>query len=308
MNVPSPAAAPAVTPSSPLPTTNTPAPAKATPPVTPPAPAPVAETPAQAERRKYKLKVDGQEREEELSDDEVTARLQKGTAAEKRMQEAAEVKKQFRAFQEAVKKDPVAALKDPAFGLDLRKMVEDQIIQEYQNSLLPEPDQKELTYKRELEKRDAEIKAFKDAQATAQREAVEMQVYQETRRDFEAALEKENVPKTRRTLSLMAQIAKTAAENGVTLSPSQMAAEVNETLKADHQHVVSSLRGEQLATYLGPDVVKEILRYSVEKHRGARAAPPPPAPAPEADARDQDGKFLSREARLTGMRAMMYGK
>jgi hypothetical protein len=56
--------------------------APVTPPVTPPAPA----------KKAYKFKVDDQEVTEELTDDEVLQRLQKHKGADKRFQEAAEIK------------------------------------------------------------------------------------------------------------------------------------------------------------------------------------------------------------------------
>lgn len=75
------------------------------------------EAKAAAERRKYKLKVDGKEQEWEGTDDDIKVALQKSHAAEKRLEQASTLKKQYEAAAEMAKKDPHAALKMVA-GLD----------------------------------------------------------------------------------------------------------------------------------------------------------------------------------------------
>lgn len=230
-----------------------------------------AEARREAERRKYKLKVDGQELEEELSDDEISVRLQKAVAAEKRMQESAELKKQMRALLEAIKSDPFEALKDPVFGLDLKKMAEDRLIQEYQESQLTAEQKAVLEEQRKREEIERKLKDYEERERQVAQQKLEEQLLAETEREFAEALASEAVPKDRYTMAMMAEEAAAALDSGYELTPKQLAAAVNERISTMTRHALTGLKGEQLARRLGDDVVKEIVRYSVEKVRGKPA-------------------------------------
>lgn len=232
----------------------------------PPPAAEATEARKEAERRKYKLKIDGQEREEDLSDDEVSVRLQKALGAEKRMQEAAEYRKKFQAASEAIRSDPFAALKE-AYGIDIEKLAEERLAQKYQEQLLPENERKELEYKRQIEARDAQLKAIRDAEESKHQEAFNAKVLQETEAGFLTALQTSGLPQNYETLRMMAEVAKFNLEHGLELTPAQIAAEVQSKASQTTQHVLKGLKGESLVKFLGPDVVKEVLRLSVEKIR-----------------------------------------
>lgn len=305
-----PAAAPSSTstaPSTPAASSTTPAAAKpvGTPPPnskfadkTPEAPA-AAQTEArkEAERRRYKLKIDGEVREEELSHEEAEIRLQKAYAAEKRMAEAARIRKEDAARREALRSGKLDAL-DPEERTALRKAIEDQILSEYQEQALPEHERRILEAQREADKYRTEVEQYRAEQERMAQEHLERQVFEQTEREFTEALEAEGVLKTRQTLAMMAEVATTALDNGIELSPRQMVAEVNRRLADQTRHVISGLKGDQLAKFLGDAVVKEILRHSVEKFR---AAPPPPAtPAPALT--EDDGDESPAASRAKGLR------
>ncbi len=254
-------------------------------PAAPPQDGSAAEARKEVERRKYKLKIDGQEREEDLSDDEVSVRLQKASGAEKRMQEAAELRKKFMAATEAIRSDPYAALKD-AFGIDLDEIAEKRLAAKYQEQLLPENERKELEYKRQIESRDAQLKAIKDAEEGKHREAFEAKVLADTEAGFLTALQTSGLPQNYETLKMMAEVAKFNLQHGLELSPEQIASEVRDRAHSQTQHVLKSMRGEGLLKYLGPDVIKEVLKLSVEKIRGKpKALETPPVQNTEIEGR-----------------------
>lgn len=235
----------------------------------------------EAERRRYRLKVDGQEREEDLSDDEVAVRLQKGLAAEKRMAEAAKVRKEAEALREAIRSGKLDALSEDE-RKTLRKTIEDQIIAEFQEQQLPETERKVLEAQRKAEEYEKKLKSYEEAQERQAQEQLERQVFEQTEKEFAEALEAEGVLKTRHTLYMMAEIASMNLDQGIELSPKQMAAEVNRRLAETNRHVLTSLKGDQLERYLGEAVVKEILRHSIEKHRKGQTQPPAESPKPTA--------------------------
>ena len=80
---------------------------------------------------------------------------------------------------------------------------------------------------------------------------------------------------------MMAEIAESALDYGVELTPGQMAAEANKRLETIHRRQVQGLKGEALLKYLGDDVVTEAIRAKLAATKGSVAAPsaPPPPPA-----------------------------
>jgi hypothetical protein len=250
--------------------------------------APQTETPAEKARRLHKIKVDGVEEEVDLDsydDQALVKELQMAKAARKRMQEKAEYERNFKSFMDAVKKDPLSALNDPAIGVDVRKMVEDQLIEEYKNSQLPPEKQMENKLKAEMEKYKRELEEIKTAKQREQDAIVEQQV-------FEAALDATDLPKNQTTLYLMAEIAQMNLANGIELSPQQMAHEVRAQVGELTNQVLKGMKGDQLIKYLGQDTVKEILRHSINEARknmngaGQPAAPTRTFKAPPSGTQD----------------------
>lgn len=286
MNAPAPAApAPSSTPAA-TPTSSTPSTPVAK---SPPGPdtfksevAPSTETPQQKAARKLKLKVDGQEREIDINsmpDEQLALKLQMAEAASKRMEEAATQRKQLNKIVEAFKKGDFSILKDPAIGIDVRKMVEDQIIEEYNAKQLPEADRVKAEYEKQLRERDEKIKEYETAQQKIAREQLEAKTLSEIETEFTAALQSRELPQTRETMALMADVAATYLEKyGVSLTPQQLAAEVDNKIQAQAKYVLSQLKGEQLVKYLGQDVVNSLVKMSVEKYRSASTTPKPEVP------------------------------
>ena len=254
--------------------------------------APAQKTPAvptPAERRKYALKVDGQEIEEELSDDEIRVRLQKAHAVDKRFAEVANQRKQIEAALNQLKTDPAKALKEIA-GLDLDEWAEKRILERYQEAMLPEAEREKAEMQRKLADYERQ---FEEQKTTAERqkaEAYEQQVFEQTEKEFISAVEQLGYDKgfSRTVLvPMMAEIAEAALDYGVELTPSQMAGEANKRLETIHRRQVQGLRGEALLRYLGDDVVTEAIRAKLAATKGAvptAPTPPPPARKPSTEA------------------------
>ena len=249
--------------------------------------APAAPTPAQ--KRRYALKVDGQEIEEELSDDEIRVRLQKAHAVDKRFAEVANQRKQIEAALNQLKTDPAKALKEIA-GLDLDEWAEKRILERYQEAMLPEAEREKAEMQRKLAEYERQ---FEEQKTTAERqkaEAYEQQVFEQTEKEFISAVEQLGYDKgfSRTVLvPMMAEIAEAALDYGVELTPSQMAGEANKRLETIHRRQVQGLRGEALLRYLGDDVVTEAIRAKLAATKGAvptAPTPPPPARKPSTEA------------------------
>lgn len=253
-----------------------------------PAPkAPAAPTPA--EKRRYSLKVDGQEIEEELSDDDIRVRLQKAHAVDKRFAEVANQRKQIEAALSQLKNDPAKALKEIA-GLDLDEWAEKRILERYQEAMLPEAEREKAEMQRKLADYERQFEEQKTSAEKQKADAYEQQVFEQTEQDFISAVEQLGYDKgfSRTVLvPMMAEIAESALDYGVELTPSQMAGEANKRLETIHRRQVQGLKGEQLLKYLGDDVVTEAIRAKLAATKGLGAqsqTPPPPARKPVTEA------------------------
>lgn len=226
------------------------------------------ETAAEKAARKYKLKVDGVEEEvdlDSLDDASLVKELQMAKAARKRMQEAAEVRKSFKTFMEQLQKDPLSTLKAKELGgIDVRKMVEDQILREYEESQLPQEQRQLREMERKLQEREQQLQAIEDSQRQQAEAAFNTRVEQETEAELMEALEKSDLPKNRETLAVLAQVAKINLEHGLELTPQQLAAEAKARIARMHGAITKVLTGEALIKHLGNDVIKEVLRYKLQ--------------------------------------------
>jgi len=263
---------------------------------------PAGETPAAKASRKLSIKVDGQVEDvdiDSMDDAELTKRLQFAKAAQKRMQEASEIKKQQEAFRERLKKDPVNALKDPEFGVDVRKMIEDQILREYEEQQMDEPTRKVKQMERAMAEREAQIAAKEQAYQDRETSALNEKVFNETKAQFEEALNTGGLPKNQHTIGLMAQVAQECIENGIEASPAQLAAEVRNRLSEINSHVLKGMKGEQLAKYLGDEQITEVLRYAVERVKAQQnqAGYEKPAEAPAVGEESYDPKASANKKR-----------
>jgi hypothetical protein len=255
----------------------------------------------EAERRKYRLKVDGQDVEEELTDEQIAVRLQKAHGAERRMQEAAEERKQLKAWIEAYKKDPFAASKDPYIGLDLEELAEQRLTEKYTKHL---EEQSMTEEQRELRRRDeeiAQIKAERDEYRRQETERAQAQlderIFKETNDHFTSALEELGVDASNEAMYEMASIAKLNLERNLQLTPKQLAAEVRDRIEGRQEKlrksVTGGMKGDRLLKHLGADVVKEVIRASLAE-RKVNLTPKPAAPRPPAAAADEKpGKSIS---------------
>lgn len=267
-------------------------PAAAAPEAPPEAPKPV-ET-----RFKRKLKVDGQDLELDLSEQELDTRLQKSIAAEKRLQEAAEERKKLQAAAKLLREDPFNPKVSQALGVDLRAMAEKLLFEQYKadqeaQQLSPEQRlqqelEKERASKADLERRYQEEREAEKKQV--QMEETKRRLWTETQQTFEKALASAELEKNPETIMHMAEVAKLNHDYKLQLTPEQLGAEVKARIDGQrdrlHKAVLGGLKGEGLLKHLGDDVVREVLSASVARVRGVPAKPVTPAaavPAPGGD-------------------------
>lgn len=132
-------------------------------------------------KRKLKLKVDGQEFEEEIDladEGYLTKQLQLAKVAQRRMQETAEIRKDLQSFFELLKEDPDAALQE--IGLNPEEYAKSKIEKEIERrkkspeQLRIEELEREIAKDRKI--RETEAKTKRDAEVAALQEQFEVRL------------------------------------------------------------------------------------------------------------------------------------
>lgn len=257
--------------------------------------APANETPAERaerkelEKRKYQFKVDGREWDEELDDNEIRVRLQKGFAADKRMQEAAELRKKFQDAMSYGKDNLDEAVKQ-LFGVDIDEYMEQRLESRFKDAMLSEEERERSSLQKELERYKKQEQEAKTRAEQEARQKFEREIWENTEKEFIGALDRlgydRNVSKL--LLPMMTDLADAALDAGMELDAELIAHEANKRLSAVNKTRLTGLKGDRLLAELGDDVVKEVLKARLSKARLTPEPEPPPPPAPVARPRVVD--------------------
>jgi hypothetical protein len=231
---------------------------------------------AKSPEEEFEIVVKGQKRK--LTREQAVRELQKGFASEESFRKAKELTQKTQGLLGMLKEKPADALKE--LGVDVEsfaRQVLQQRVEAAVEETLPPEEKQARQEKRELEQLRAQIKAREEADIAARHKAQEKQVFSHLEKNIIEAAKRNNMPATPDTLHLIAATASELIDLGVPFTEDQLMAEVRERQDATfgelEKRVLGGLKGEALAQRLGPAVVQEILKWSVERIRGPRAAP-----------------------------------
>jgi hypothetical protein len=204
--------------------------------------------------KKFKLKVDGQEIEEEIDLDdekELTNRLQLAKVSQKRMQQSAEERKQIKELFEMLKSAPEDVMRE--LGMD----PEDFAVQLLNKRI---EEQQKSPEQREIEKLQKELEGHKKAKEKeqAERQKLELERRQaeyETKisTGIQDALEKSGLPKTRKVVKAFADNLLIALDNGLDLSPNDLIPIVKKEIYDDIKELMSISPDEMITELLGKE-------------------------------------------------------
>lgn len=219
-------------------------------------------------KKKFKLKVDGEEFEEEidLADEErIRKELQLSRAAKKRMAEANEAKRKAYEIVQAFEKDPETMLK--RMGPKGREIAEKFLLGVIQEDMMS-PEEKERQSK------DARLKAYEEQEERAKTEAQE-KVLQEKERAYAQqfqkliidALEKTKLPKSPALVKQMAGLIQKNMQYGLDLTPEDLASEIMTDKQQLIRSIFSEADGDQILQLLGDEVANKIRKSDLKKLR-----------------------------------------
>jgi uncharacterized protein YacL (UPF0231 family) len=230
--------------------------------------APVAAAkPAPSSKRKLKLKVDGEEFDEDFDpndEESIVRNLQLAKVAQKRMQEYSSLQKEVVKFIEDLRKDPKTVLSDPRIGLDVKKIAAEIIEQEIENS-------KKSPEQLELEKTRAEIKALKEGQERDKAEALEREKARLTEEQFErydievtAALASSDLPKSPYVVKKIADYMLIGLEANKDISPADVMPLVREEIMSDLKAMFDVMPEDVVEKLIGKSKFDSIRKKNIK--------------------------------------------
>lgn len=220
-----------------------------------------------AERRKYTYKVDGKEVSEDLSDDDVKKHLSMSKAAYRRMQEAAEAKKQSEQLIRMLRENPEAVFENEQImgNKKFRDIAEAYLAKQLESEMLTPEQRQQKQMQSELEKYRESERKQKEAQESQQMEQLQQHYAQEFEKNIIKGLSSQNLPKTPTTVKRMAQLMAKNLEHGLDLPPEAIAELVRQDYVRDIQELFGSTEADALLSLLGDGVSNKIRQADLKK-------------------------------------------
>lgn len=219
---------------------------------------------AEEVKRALKLKIDGQEIEYDLSnEDQLKRDLQLSRAAQKRMQEASQMRKQAEDLLHFAKQNPREFFEKVGLNpVEFSEMILSEKLE--QEMLTPE----ERTH-REMERK---LKEYQDREEQQKREAetkrmseLEEKYAQDIQTQFTTALENSGLPKSPRTIARMAELQMISLNNGLDLNPTDMVELVRQSYITEIQELFGQTDGEALMGLMGESVASKIRKHDLSR-------------------------------------------
>ena len=220
--------------------------------------------------RSYELKVNGKSKKIDIdldNDDEVRKYLQKAMASDEKFQEASTYKKQAEQLVEQLQKDPLSILRNPALGLDIRKLAEQVLLQDLE-------DQQKSPEQKELEEARRKLKDYEEMKSKSEETRKRVQLEEATKRNYEEvensmiqALEKADIPAEPFFVRRIADIWAAAVENGwETATLEDIMPYASEKLMGDFKAIIGKHKDpKKLEKLLGKDVLDDYRKSQVSK-------------------------------------------
>lgn len=258
-------------------------------------PSPAPEAPAKltpVEKRKYQIKVNGQDREVELDDEEIKVRLQKGYAADQKFEEVAKTRQEvmrekelMEKFFEDLDRDPRGTLKKhPRLAkMDWRTISEQELMEQLERDRMDPRDLKLREY--EAKEKEREEKERADNEAREKKESEERLNKKATERKNVLAqtigsiLNKpeSGLPAEPRVVSRIAHYMQHCIKNEIPFTQEAIIERVHQDYKQDFAQVFSKATAKQIFDIIGEAKFKDLLKWDIESKQGGNKPPAPPS-------------------------------
>lgn len=234
--------------------------------------------------KKFKLKVDGQEFDEEIdlsNEAELVKRLQLAKVAHKRMNEAAEYRKNYEDaetlvanFLEQLKSDPLSILKNGEFGIDTESL-RDALVKEAEERAKKTPEQLELEkYRSKVESLEKERQ---EAEAEKQRLEVERlntEAANELASAVEKAVENGDLPKSKYLTAKMMDLAHIAWKAGIDVPVMELIPVAKKMYLEDMKDMLGKLPDEMIESLVTGERIASIRKKKIAELKKMQATKP----------------------------------
>lgn len=212
--------------------------------------------------RKFKLKLNGQEQEFDLGNQEhlttIQRMAQKGESADRKFNEAAMMRKQNEEFIRLLKTNPEAVLSNPTIGVDVKDWAEKFLWQRLQEERMSPEQKKAAEMSRELEDYRQREMLTKEKEEREQFEKQKTEYKGRLETDIIKTLETSGLPKSPRTVARIAHYMLEAKARGWTdVSPSDVVETVWKEYIDEHNQFYGLLPTEKLKAILSPELRKK---------------------------------------------------
>lgn len=230
--------------------------------------------------KSYEVKVNGKSKKIDIdldNDEEMKKYIQKAMASDEKFQEASQYKRQAEQLVERLQNDPLSILRNPALGLDIRKLAEQVLLQDLEEQQ-KSPEQKKLEeYERKLKEYEDNKKKDEDTRRAQQLEEATKRNQTEIENSMIQALEKSDLPAEPFFIRRVADAMASAIENGwEDVTVEDIMPYVEGRMKNDFGSLISKHKDPvKLEKLLGKDVLNEYRKHSVAKVKKTPTAATP---------------------------------
>lgn len=225
--------------------------------------------------KKFKLKVDGEEFDEEfdLDDEEGLKRhFQMSKVSQKRMSEAAKVRKQAEDFMGSIRKDFTQILKKPeAFGLtakEAREQVEQWFASQIEDELMSPEQKKVRDADRIIREHEENRKRTETEEQDRMFNELKSNAAQNYDKTISEALSSSGLPKTPKTVKRMAELMHKNLSMGLELEPKHLVQMVREDYLSEIKELFGQTDGDAMISMLGDDVANKIRKADLARLKG----------------------------------------
>lgn len=220
----------------------------------------------QANLKKFKLTVDGHEFEEEIdlnNEEQIKKELQLARAAKKRMAEASETKRRAMSIIKDYENNPEDLFRK--LGPKGHEIAEKILLEKIQSEMMT-PEQREvMEMKKKLQAYEENERKSKEEKENEIKASYEAKIAQDFQAKIIKAIDAAKLPKSPDVVKRTAQLLKKNLDLGLELTVEDLAQEVKEEFKGGISSLIKDSEVDQLIELLGPEVMKKIRKYDLEK-------------------------------------------
>ena len=257
-------------------------------------------------KRSYKLKIDDQEVTEELTEEDVIKHIQKAKGADKRFQEAAEVKARTARLLQQLKEDPFKLLQhEQLYGKEARAKVEEWLWNQIQLEKMDPKEREAIDMRDKLKAYEAQEKQRADEADKAQKQQLKEHYAKEIDKEISEAIKGAGKQVTPYYFKRVAHYMGVALQQGKHVAAKDVVPLVEQDLQRDLQAMFGSSSEEQVLQLLGDQNLEKVRRADLARARGQftkkDAAPNDQAPTDKKDEPKEKKKDLRELEKKTSI-------